>query len=287
MASTLPRLTTHIIVSGGTFAFLLQKQTLHAEDEQAELAPAAGSRRAAVSGLSMAIVEVSLSRHERIHAIFKTHLIGCDHASSQLPIYDKVPGPPSLLPAHTPLHDEAAHARRWLQTSYAQLHAHAREGARTWIGWEGKAEGQHTELVWLSEFGSHRAHSEFDADCTRAAQMKSMIAPDEALVPGGLYVAIATLTGSILARNRTSYRKTGCSGFRTALVTSVSPAHLSAGNFFLRLALPGVCFGGALVYFLPKTASETTAQLQAVQQRHAPALTNTFLAMLGKGQSHS
>ncbi|SDA02468.1 BZ3501_MvSof-1269-A2-R1_Chr12-3g03612 [Microbotryum saponariae] len=196
MASILPRLTTHLAIAGGTSSFLLQRQTIHAEDKDAELAPAATSRRATMA------------------------------------IYDKVPVPPTLLPAHMPLQDEVAQARRWLQTSYAQLHAQVRKGARTWIKWEGKGE----------------------------AQMKSMIAPDETLVPGGLYITIATLTGSILARNR---------------------------SLMLRLALPGMLFGGGLAYFLPKTAAEISAQLQVVQQRRAPALSHPLLTIMGKGQSHS
>ncbi|KDE02721.1 hypothetical protein MVLG_06736 [Microbotryum lychnidis-dioicae p1A1 Lamole] len=182
MASILPRLTTRLAIAGGTSSFLLQRQTIHAEDKDPELAPAAASRPA-----------------------------------TQMAIYNKVPVPLTLLPAHLPLQDEVAQARRWLQTSYAQLHAQVRKGACTWIKWEGKGE----------------------------AQMKSMIAPDETLVPGGLYVAIATLTGSILARNR---------------------------NFMLRLALPGMFFGGALAYFLPGAAAVVQSNFERLEESYAPSL---------------
>ena len=58
-------------------------------------------------------------------------------------------------------------------------------------------------------------------------RIKSIVSPEEPLTPGLLYIGVATLTGSILARNR-------------MLIT--------------RLILPPVSFVASAKYFLPRTS---------------------------------
>lgn len=69
-----------------------------------------------------------------------------------------------------------------------------------------------------------------------------MIAPDEPLTPGILYVGVATLTGSVLARNR----------------------------IFWRLALPPTLFFLSLNHFLPKTSHNVSQYLGSLEDAHFP-----------------
>ena len=74
--------------------------------------------------------------------------------------------------------------------------------------------------------------------------MKSLIAPDEPLTPGILYVGVATLTGSVLARNR----------------------------IFWRLTLPPALFILSLNHFLPKTSHNVSSYLGSLEDAHFPTL---------------
>jgi len=76
-------------------------------------------------------------------------------------------------------------------------------------------------------------------------RVKSIVAPDEPLTPGLLYVGIATLTGSILARNR-----------------------------FLptRLLLPPVFLLTSAQHFLPKTTHNLSAYFGSLEERFLPSV---------------
>ena len=76
------------------------------------------------------------------------------------------------------------------------------------------------------------------------ARMRSLIAPDEPLTPGILYVGVATLTGSVLARNR----------------------------IFWRLTLPPALFILSLNHFLPKTSHNVLSYLGSLEDAHFPTL---------------
>lgn len=76
-------------------------------------------------------------------------------------------------------------------------------------------------------------------------RVKSIISPQESLTPGLLYVGIATLSGSIIARNR-------------FLVT--------------RLLLPPIFLVASANYFLPKTTDNLSAYLGSLEERHFPIL---------------
>ena len=74
--------------------------------------------------------------------------------------------------------------------------------------------------------------------------MKSIIPVDESLTPDALYVGVATLTASVLARNR---------------------------SFLLRLSLPPVFFFISMKQFLPKTTHNLSSYLSSLERAHAPA----------------
>jgi organizing structure protein 2 len=76
-------------------------------------------------------------------------------------------------------------------------------------------------------------------------RVKSIISPDEQLTPGLLYVGVATLSGSILARNR-----------------------------FLptRLLLPPVFLFVSANHFLPKTSENLTSYFASLEDTYFPAL---------------
>nr|CRX79155.1 hypothetical protein [Leucosporidium scottii] len=135
-----------------------------------------------------------------------------------LPIYDAPTPPATLVSAPSPLQDQVGEARRFLQSNYDALHLHARAGAQQWIGWENTAE----------------------------AHVKAMLPEDEDLNPGGLYVGVATLAGSILARNR---------------------------NILLRAGLPSAFFLASLSHFLPKTFDRVALMAEALERRYLPAFT--------------
>lgn len=74
-------------------------------------------------------------------------------------------------------------------------------------------------------------------------RVKSIIAPDEPLTPGVLYVGVATLTGSIIARNR----------------------------FLLaRLVLPPTLFFLSLNHFLPKTSHNLSEYFGSLEETYFP-----------------
>ena len=93
-----------------------------------------------------------------------------------------------------------------------------------------------------------RAHTRSPPPTNRPShtdRIKSLIAPDEPLTPGILYVGVATLTGSVLARNR---------------------------SLALRLALPPTLLLLSLNHFLPKTSANVAAYAGALEDAYLPAL---------------
>ncbi len=76
-------------------------------------------------------------------------------------------------------------------------------------------------------------------------RVKALIAPDEPLTPALLYVGVASLSGSILARNR---------------------------SVFTRVLLPPTFFLISLKYFLPKTTHNVSAYAGSLEEKHFPSL---------------
>lgn len=85
--------------------------------------------------------------------------------------------------------------------------------------------------------------------CTRrfshTARLQSLVAPEEPLTPSLLYVGVATLTGSVLARNR---------------------------GLLARATLPPTLLLLAFNHFLPQTAHNVSSYLGALEDAYAPAL---------------
>jgi len=76
-------------------------------------------------------------------------------------------------------------------------------------------------------------------------RVKSLIAPDEPLTPGLLYVGVASLTGSILARN---------------------------SSVFSRVLLPPALFYLSSKYFIPKTTQNVSNYAGSLEEKHFPTL---------------
>ncbi|KAI0002499.1 apolipo protein O-domain-containing protein [Russula compacta] len=76
-------------------------------------------------------------------------------------------------------------------------------------------------------------------------RVKALIAPDEPLTPALLYVGVASLSGSILARNR---------------------------SVFARVLLPPTFFLLSSKYFLPKTTQNVSAYVGSLEEQHFPSL---------------
>ncbi|OSD05101.1 hypothetical protein PYCCODRAFT_1475659 [Trametes coccinea BRFM310] len=140
---------------------------------------------------------------------------GVHENREKLPIY---PAPePEIILVETPseLEKQIGVARRAVTATYEDAHARVQNVVSRWIGVEQAVE----------------------------SKVKSLIAPDEPLTPGILYVGVATLTGSVLARNR----------------------------IFWRLTLPPALLVLSLNHFLPKTTHNVSAFLGELEERHFPA----------------
>ncbi|KAI0363667.1 hypothetical protein BV20DRAFT_1057841 [Pilatotrama ljubarskyi] len=142
--------------------------------------------------------------------------VGVHGSRDKLPIY---PAPdPEVVLVETPseLEKRIGVARRAVTATYLDAHARVQSVISRWIGVEQAVENR----------------------------VKSLIAPDEPLTPGILYVGVATLTGSVLARNR----------------------------LFWRLTLPPTLLVLSLNHFLPKTTHNVSAYLAELEEKHFPTL---------------
>ncbi|RPD54981.1 hypothetical protein L226DRAFT_509315 [Lentinus tigrinus ALCF2SS1-7] len=142
--------------------------------------------------------------------------VGVHEARDKLPIYP-IPEPEVVL-VETPseLEKQIGVARRALTDTYLDAHARVQTVVSRWIGVEQAVENR----------------------------VKSLVAPDEPLTPGILYVGVATLTGSVLARNR----------------------------IFWRLTLPPALLILSLNHFLPKTSHNVSSYLGSLEETHFPTL---------------
>ncbi|OBZ69639.1 MICOS subunit MIC26 [Grifola frondosa] len=140
------------------------------------------------------------------------------HGSGEkLPIY---PTPdPEILLVETPseLERQIGVGRRALTSTYLDAHSRVQGVISRWIGVEQAVE----------------------------TRVKSLIAPEEPLTPGILYVGVAALTGSVLARNR-------------ILAT--------------RLLLPPTLLILSLNHFLPKTTHNISQYLGSLEDAYFPTL---------------
>ncbi|TDL26918.1 hypothetical protein BD410DRAFT_475685 [Rickenella mellea] len=136
------------------------------------------------------------------------------------PIYPAEDPQIVLVDTPTELERRIGVARRAVTNTYFQGHSHVQGWVSRWIGVEHAVENR----------------------------VKSLIPPDEPLTPGLLYVGVATLTGSVVSRNR---------------------------NIALRLTLPPTLFLLSLNYLLPKTSSNIGAYVSQLEHKYTPALART------------
>ncbi|KAJ7733007.1 apolipo protein O-domain-containing protein [Mycena metata] len=137
--------------------------------------------------------------------------------SSQPSIYDPPPTEILLLDTPSALEAHIGTVRRATTGKYREAHAHVQGLVSRWIGVENQVE--------------HR--------------VKSLLPPDERLVPGVLYAAVAFLSGAIVARHR------------------ILP---------IRALLPPVLGTAALVHFNPRLSANIRAYAGALEDEHLPAV---------------
>jgi organizing structure protein 2 len=96
-------------------------------------------------------------------------------------------------------------------------------------------------------------------DCTLLFlldRVKALIAPDEPLTPALLYVGVASLSGSILARNR---------------------------SVFTRALLPPTFLLLSFKYFLPKTTENVSAYAGSLEEEHFPSVAQKHAVAIAHG----
>jgi len=138
-------------------------------------------------------------------------------SKDKLPIYPEPTRDVLLIETPSELEQQIGKARRAVTGTYLDARAQVQGVVSRWISVEESVE----------------------------KRIKSLIAPDEPLTPGILYVGVATLTGSVLARNR-------------ALA--------------VRLALPPTLLLLSLSHFLPKTSHNVSAYLGALEDAYFPGV---------------
>lgn len=122
-----------------------------------------------------------------------------------------------------------------------------------WIGFERKVE---SESSGSSDSSGSRPESPTD---NPVEEVKSVVAQDEPLTPGIIYVLIAGLTGSVITRNR---------------------------SFPLRWLAPPLFTVAAAPYFLPKTSHNIRAYLSDLEDKHFPELAARQDRFLSTASSH-
>ncbi|KAJ7176225.1 apolipo protein O-domain-containing protein [Mycena crocata] len=133
----------------------------------------------------------------------------------KLSIYAAPPAEIILLDTPSALEEHIGTVRRAVTGRYREAHAHVQGLVSNWIGVEHRVENR----------------------------IKLLLPPDERLVPGVLYAAIAFLSGAIVARHR-------------ALP--------------VRALLPPILGATAFVHFLPKTSANIREYASALEDTHFP-----------------
>lgn len=140
-----------------------------------------------------------------------------------------------LVETPSELEKQIGVARRAVTTTYLDAHSRVQSVISRWIGVEQAVESAcrlHLHVFCIINSGARAI-----------GRVKSLVAPDEPLTPGVLYVGVATLTGSVLARNR----------------------------IFWRLTLPPTLLILSLNHFLPKTTHNVSSYLAELEEKHFPA----------------
>ncbi|KAG8908971.1 hypothetical protein FRB99_000074 [Tulasnella sp. 403] len=133
----------------------------------------------------------------------------------KLSIYPKPDPEIQLAPTESKLADKVGEVRENAQIAWSKTRSEAQSVLEKWIGVEQVVE----------------------------RKLKELAPEDEPLLPGLMYVGVATLTGSVIGRHR-------------GLVT--------------RLALPPALLALSLAYCLPKTAHNISGFLGSLEARYLP-----------------
>jgi organizing structure protein 2 len=155
--------------------------------------------------------------------------------ANQLPIYPAPEPEIVLIETPTELERQIGVARTHATAVYADGHAQVQAVVSRWIGVEHAVEG-------VSLFSCIRVRPL--TPCV-PARVKALVAPDEPLTPGVLYVAVAALTGSVLARNR---------------------------GIAARALLPPTLLALAAAQFLPKTSANVREYASDLEDTYLPTV---------------
>lgn len=151
----------------------------------------------------------------------------------QLPIYDTSEGT-VLLESHvTPLEKKVHQFRLSAMEGYESLTSRFSGLTERWIEVERSIEQEVSKIVPPRT--------------------------EEDVLPGAIYVGVATLAGSIMARNREWAGKDWGNG----LCLSADHVTCSSGNILLRLLTPPTFLIGSSLYFLPKTSHRLSDYLES------------------------
>jgi organizing structure protein 2 len=174
----------------------------------------------------------------------KVELISGFSAGPQLSIYPEPEREIVVLDCPSVLETQIGVARKALTGVARDVHARVHGVVSQWIGIEHAVERtlffcSPPSLVLRVSLSLYNTRPFF------LDRVKALISPDEHLTPALLYVGVASLGGSILARNR---------------------------SVFSRVLLPPTFFLLSCKYFLPKTTHNVAAYAGSLEEEHFPAL---------------
>ncbi|BFZ58336.1 hypothetical protein PYCC9005_005398 [Savitreella phatthalungensis] len=169
----------------------------------------------------------------------------------KLPAYDVAEPPVYLVPDQpTSLQTHIGYLRRNLNDRLVSADATARAAVDKVVGFEKEVERTVRRVLPSSSPADNaggsvsRGHADAVAGgATGKLPGNYALAPGEPLLPNALYVAVAGMTGSIMARRR---------------------------NVLVRLTLPAALFVGSAYWLLPQTTRNVADVIGGVEKQYAP-----------------
>ncbi|VDC05561.1 unnamed protein product [Peniophora sp. CBMAI 1063] len=118
---------------------------------------------------------------------------------------------------------------------------------------------RHVQALYADAYGQvHGVVSRWiEVEHSIERRIKALHAPGEQLNPGLLYIGVAALSGSVLARGR---------------------------NIVIRTLLPPTLFVAASSHFLPQTTSNVRAYFAELEEKHAPGLADVHNTAIAHSQ---
>jgi len=147
----------------------------------------------------------------------------------KLPIYPQPEAKLVLIDTPSDLERQIGAVRRHVTSTYLDGHSYVQSWVSKWVDVEHRVENR----------------------------VKSLIPPDENLTPGALYVGVAALTGSVLARQR---------------------------GLFLRFLLPPTLFVLSMNHFLPKTTENISDYIISLEREYVPRFAQTHETAIAHSQ---